>query len=404
MDIRTVTLFDEFVCPPPADRLEILGGIGRTLKAALEAEGYPVQTIRLALGSAVQTAGGDPARLPAAARELEAGCAAAGIDYATVGIACPLDPGDFVDAIPEALAATTRIFAACMITDDTASIRTATARRAAETIRRCSTITPDGFGNLRFAALANVPPGVPFLPGAYHGGGPASLAIGVEAASLAVEACRAASTLDECRERLIALIESHAESIAKVVDRVRPAYLRFRGIDFSLAPFPDLSRSVGTAIERVSGVRVGEPGTLAATAFLTDTLRRARIPRAGYSGVFLPVFEDAVLAARATERLYSINDLLLWSAVCGTGLDTVPLPGDVSAATLAAILVDLAALALRLDKPLTARLMPIPGKKAGDRVEFDFPYFAPTRVLEARGPGLGGLLAGADIIPQGARA
>jgi len=383
--------------------MEFLGRAGQAVKAALEADGYTVQSIRLALGSAAQAAGGDPGRLATAARELEAGCQDAGIDYATIGVACPLDPPGYIEAIPEALAATTRIFAGCMITDDTASVRVGAARRAAETIRRCSTITPDGFGNLRFAALANVPPGVPFLPGAYHGGGPTSIAVGMEAASLAVEACGAAETLDQARERLVELIETHAERIAHAVDRAREPSMRFRGIDCSLAPFPDLARSVGSALERVSGARIGEPGTLAATAFLSDALRRARVPRTGYCGVFLPVFEDAVLAARATERLFTISDLLLWSTVCGTGLDTVPLPGDVGVETLTAILVDLAALALRLDKPLTARLMPIPGKNAGDRVEFAFPYFAPARVLDARGTGLAGLLAGADIVPQGAR-
>ena len=404
MDIRTITLFDEFVCPPPADRLKILGGIGRTLKTALEAEGYPVQTIRLALGSAVQTAGGNPARLAAAARELEAGCAAAGIDYATVGIACPLDPGDFVDAIPDALAATTRIFAACMITDDTASIRTATARRAAETIRRCSTITPDGFGNLRFAALANVPPGVPFLPGAYHGGGPASLAIGVEAASLAVEACRAASTLDECRERLIALVESHAETIAKVVDRVRPAYLRFRGIDFSLAPFPDLSRSVGTAIERVSGVRVGEPGTLAATAFLTDTLKRARIPRAGYW-----VSSSPSSRTPCWRRARPSASTRSTTSCCGP-----------PCAARAWTRCRCPATSARPRSPRSSSISPRSPcastsrsprgscrsreKRQGTGSSSTFPISRRHACSRRGGPGSEGLLAGADIIPQGARA
>jgi hypothetical protein len=73
--------------------------------------------------------------------------------------------------------------------------------------------------------------------------------------------------------------------------------------------------------------------------------------------------------------------------VCGTGLDTVPLPGDVSEEELAGILLDVAALALRLDKPLTARLMPIPGAQAGDLTEFDFAYFANGRVLDVKGLG-----------------
>ena len=101
----------------------------------------------------------------------------------------------------------------------------------------------------------------------------------------------------------------------------------------------------------------------------------------------LPVLEDATLAARSREGLFTVNDLLLYSAVCGTGLDTVPLPGDVSEEELAGILLDVATLALRLDKPLTARLMPIPGAKAGDLTEFDFPYFANGRVLDVKGFG-----------------
>ena len=90
----------------------------------------------------------------------------------------------------------------------------------------------------------------------------------------------------------------------------------------------------------------------------------------------------------------TVADLLLYSSVCGAGLDTVPLPGDTSAGALAAILLDVAALALRLNKPLTARLMPLPGKQAGDELRFDSAYFAPSRVLAARATGLGGLFAG----------
>ena len=131
-------------------------------------------------------------------------------------------------------------------------------------------------------------------------------------------------------------------------------------------------------------------------AFVADALDRATFRRVGYSGVFLPVFEDAVLAARAGEGGVTVSDLLLWSGVCGTGLDTVPLPGDVTVEALSAILLDVAALALRLGKPLSARLMPIPGTRVGDVVRFDFPYFAPSRVLAPGAVGIGGLFRGAD--------
>ena len=99
-----------------------------------------------------------------------------------------------------------------------------------------------------------------------------------------------------------------------------------------------------------------------------------------------------LLVALLLERL-TVNDLLLYSAVCGTGLDTVPLPGSVSEDQLYAVLLDLAALAQRLGKPLTARLMPIPGKIAGDTTEFDFEFFANSKIMGLEAQPLSGYLA-----------
>jgi uncharacterized protein (UPF0210 family) len=106
----------------------------------------------------------------------------------------------------------------------------------------------------------------------------------------------------------------------------------------------------------------------------------------------LPVLEDVTLARRAAVGELALNDLLLYSAVCGVGLDTVPLPGDVSESTLTGILLDVAALSARLRKPLVARLMPLPGLAAGDATSFDFEYFAPSRVIGIRRDGLSALL------------
>ncbi|RPJ77738.1 MAG: DUF711 family protein, partial [Acidobacteria bacterium] len=260
----------------------------------------------------------------------------------------------------------------------------------------------DGFDNLRFAALFNVPPGVPFLPGAYHDGGEASVAVGVEAAGLAVDALAASSSWPEAQKGLVESVEQHAGRVLEVA-RSASGGTRVAGVDFSLAPFPDAARSIGTAIERLSGGSIGQVSTLAAVACLAETIDRARVDRTGYSGIFLPVFEDAVLAARAAEGRVGLKDLLLYSSVCGTGLDTVPLPGDIDTKALSAILLDVAALALRLDKPLSARLMPIPGKRAGDAVRFDFPYFAPTRVIAVDSPAAAGLLSSAVTLSIGPR-
>jgi uncharacterized protein (UPF0210 family) len=145
-------------------------------------------------------------------------------------------------------------------------------------------------------------------------------------------------------------------------------------------------------MEQLGLSHVGGPGSLFSAAFITEAIDRANFPRCGFSGLMLPVLEDSVLAARAADGQLTISDLLSYSAVCGVGLDTIPLPGDITQAELAGILLDVAALATRLNKPLTTRLMPMPGLAAGDPIHFDFPYFADSRIMAAPGSGIQGLL------------
>src|SRR6266487_2564444 len=101
-------------------------------------------------------------------------------------------------------------------------------------------------------------------------------------------------------------------------------------------------------------------------------VRSIPVKRVGYSGLMLPPLEDSVLAQGWSEGAYRIDALLAYSAVCGTGLDAIPLPGDVSQQQLERIIGDVASLAVKWHKPLTARLIPAPGKKAGERTDFDF--------------------------------
>lgn len=400
MNIRTITCFVDTGYPLDHGAVRAAATASAAVRRALGDSGYEVQTVRLALPAFAPVLG-DPRRVVSFAVALESACRANGIEYATIGVVRAGDDAGFFDAIPDAIAATTGVFASALVAERNRGADLAVLRQAARVIRRAATVSPDGFGNLRFAALFNVSAGVPFLPAAYHAGGEPVIAVGVEAADVALEAMRGAATLAEARTRLIDAVEDHARRIVEAVTKSAGG-MRLGGVDFSLAPFPDEARSIGAAIERLSGGPVGSSSTLAAVAFLADSLDRASFARTGYSGMFLPVFEDAVLAARAAEGRLTINDLLLYSSVCGTGLDTVPLPGDIPEGAIAAILVDVAALALRLDKPLSARLMPIPGKQAGDAITFDFPFFAPSRVLAIAapdGPGLFG--AGVlDIRPR----
>jgi len=190
----------------------------------------------------------------------------------------------------------------------------------------------------------------------------------------------------------------------KVADLLKYKYmLKFGGIDFSLAPFPEENRSLGAAFERLGIPRVGLHGSLAAAAILTESIERAHFPRIGFSGLMMPVLEDAILAKRAAEGTLTIKDLLLYSAVCGTGLDTVPLAGNVTSGQIAALLLDISVLALRLNKPLTARLMPIPGKQIGDPTSFEFGFFANSRVMPLLSVPLSKALGGGETFTMHGR-
>jgi len=407
MNIRTVTTFCDPGFPVSSDVVAEAGEAAGAVKRALVEAGYNVQTTRLATPPFPDVLAGQAGKAVAYAQALEDACFVQAIDYASVGPARPADAPEFFEVVPDLLGATQNVFASAVIASAKDGVSVTAIRRTGEIIRRNAVLAPDGFGNLRFAALANVLPGAPFLPAAYHVAGAPTLAIGVEAADLAVTACAEAASLAEARARLIKLIEVEAQKITEVT-RKAAGKMAFAGIDFSLAVYPSTARSLGAALEQLTGGHVGEHGTLAAAAFLADTLdaavRGAQFKRAGFCGLFLPVLEDAVLAARVAEGTLTVTDLLLYAAVCGTGLDTIPLPGDISAQALSALLLDVAALALRLNKPLTARLMPIPDKQAGDEVTFNFEFFAPSRVMNARATGVTGLVGitgGFELVPRG---
>jgi len=407
--IRSITYF----CNPryPLDEKIIRAGAAflENAKAAYEAAGYEVQTKRLATIPFPKLLGEEHLKdTPRLARELDSLIGQLGIGYASLGPALPKIRRSY-DVIPEAIAGTQGVFFGGVMADKRRGLDLEAVRRCAKIIVECAPIDPNGFANLRFAALANVAAGSPFFPAAYHEGSRPAFALATEAADLAVEAFSGASTVDERRSRLVRQIETHAATLTKVARRhgrqrsATPKVPRFLGIDFSLAPFPQEARSLGTAFERLGVAGVGLHGSLAAAAVMTEAIERARFQRAGFSGLMLPVLEDATLARRAAEGTLSVKDLLLYSAVCGTGLDTVPLPGDATEDQIAALLLDVAALALRLDKPLTARLMPIPNKKAGDPTGFDFAYFSNSRVMALDSETLRGPLSGGETFPLRAR-
>ncbi len=345
----------------------------------LEATGYRVQTLRLAL----TTAGFNQcADFVTVAQGIEQQALDAGFDYVAFG---PVE-GERLLALPAAIAATQTVFAAGHISRPNGSPDPAAIKAVAQAIVAIGAQTALGFGNLRFAALAHVGPGSPFFPAAYHDGGPPWLAIGPEAAALAVDITNqqhAPAAPLGALPQLTARIEEHDRRISSALVGLEAATgVAFAGCDWSLAPHPDPQRSIGAAIEALSGVPFGAWGTLAAVRQLTAAIRAAQVRQLGFSGVMLPVLEDAILAQRNTEGQYTLRDLLAFSAVCGTGLDTIPLPGAATVEEVAAVLSEVAALSAALRKPLTARLLPIPGLSAGDMTSFAFEYFVNTRVMQ----------------------
>jgi uncharacterized protein (UPF0210 family) len=399
MNIRALTGFLDPGWPVDSRLISDLGSCLSAARDLLAEAGYPVQSLRLATPPPAEFSRPVPPSARAAlARQLEAECFVHGIDYAALGPALPEEPEGFA-SVPEVLASTENVFASALFADPEGGLSLVAARGCAQAIADSATIRSDGFANLRFAALANVPAGAPFFPAAYHRGGPMALAVATEAAELAVDALRDVPSLATARRRLVSMVEAHAAAITRFTQRVTAEReAQFLGIDFSFAPYPDHARSLGAALEALGVPAAGLAGTVAAAAFLTDCLDQAEFLRTGFCGLLLPPLEDDTLAARAAEGSLTVTDLLLCSAVCGTGLDTLPLPGDTTVDQMTALLLDLGALALRLDKPLTARLMPIPGKAAGDEVHFDFPYFADSRVMALRARPLSGLLAAATSL------
>ena len=396
MKIRSITYFCNPKYPLDEKVLQRAGVFLAEAKSAYEAAGYEVQTTRLATVPFPQLLGKKNIKdLPELAKELSGAIRQVGVAYASLGLALIEMPGSY-EVIPEAIAASENIFFGGEMASKEKGISLAAVRACAEIIQKASTITPDGFANLRFAALANVQAGAPFFPAAFHDNDEPAFAIATESADLAVQAFENAKTLEDGRKALISEVTKHGQAISQIAQSLLPNYqlLEFIGIDFSLAPFPDDAHSLGSAVEKMGVPKIGLHGSLTAAAILTEAVDRAEFPHTGFSGFMQPVLEDSILAKRAAEGTLTIKDVLLYSAVCGTGLDTIPLPGETTSEHIAPLLLDLCALALRLDKPLTARLMPIPGKKAGDETDFDFGFFANSKVMELESGPLKGSLSG----------
>ena len=382
--IRTITAGVGVTKPADLRRIEEAIGLLERTRKVFEGYEYEVQTIRVATPPLL--ADSTPQAREAALRHLRALDDLASERDVRVSIG-PVLLADRADReLPawgvELVRTTRNLSFTVVVAAPDREVFGHPAAVAAETMVGLARSTPGGIGSFRFAASACIPPGSPFFPAAYHQG-PDSFAIGLESASLVEHAFAepgdGSSASDRLRERLdqaLAPVERTALAIAR---REGKAYL---GIDPSPAPGKD--RSIGAAIEALARAPFGDAGTLEACAAITAALKALRVRTCGYAGLMLPVLEDPVLARRATEGRYGVQDLLLYSSVCGTGLDTVPLPGDTPVEVVTRIIHDVAALSTRLRKPLSARLFLIPEKAAGEIAHFDDPYLTDSVVMSAQ--------------------
>lgn len=380
--VRTITAGVELSAALELDRVQkALAFLGRA-KQSFAAAGYEVQTIRVAINPVI--AGMDASSRDRALRrlkEIDELVAAHGAIFNVGPILTANRADDELVAWARELVRTTRSisFSTAIASPDGGAHANVAATTAKIMVALCRAL-PDGLANFRFAAAANIPAGTPFFPVAWHQGGE-SVAIGMEAASVVERAFETLSAGGDPTEHLRSTLNQAflpVERLAQeLAERERRQYL---GIDTSPAPAKD--RSIAAAIEALTRAPFGESGTLEACSAITAALKSVSVRTCGYSGLMLPVLEDPLLAQRAGENRYTIRDLLLFSSVCGTGLDVVPIAGDTPVDTIAALLRDVAAMSARLRKPLSARLFLVPDKKAGELARFTDPLLTDSVVMK----------------------
>jgi len=247
-------------------------------------------------------------------------------------------------------------------------------RQAAHLIKTVGERSPHGQGNSSFAAAAMIKPYVPFYPGSWHPvGGPRSFAIGLESANVVMDVFSHERDPRTAAAALTKALAVHARAVeGAAMKATAGSGWTYAGIDPTPAPRGPVS--IGAAIESFTRAPFGSPGSETAAGIITRAVKAVPVKQAGYSGLMLAVLEDDTLLRRWSEGTYGIDSILAYSAVCATGVDTVPLAGDTSEDAIARIIGDVATLAFKWNKPLATRLLPAPGKRVGDMTEFSGIY------------------------------
>lgn len=377
MKVRTVSTFCNLSYPANPEELEHFSDFNKLVKKTLAENGTEVQETRIATnffeGARLNL---DYEDVLAWVVNVQSICSGLGIDFVSLGTIKPGVRQAIYALIPEIIAQTETVSLSVSITQFDRAPSGPAIKETAKVMRLLSEETDLGVGNFRFGAIANCPGLVPFFPSAYHDGGPPRFAIGYESGESLYEVAKKAPNTDAAAVALLEEVVPKYREVERICeDLAWSERIDFVGADLSFNPGLLENESVCLSVEKLVEGELGSAGTLKVAAMLVDALRKAEVKKCGYCGIFLPVLEDYGLAERANEGKLTLSLLLSISAVCGAGLDAVPLPGDIPESKLESILFDLAALSGRAGKPLSARLLPAPGKDAGEKTEFGLPFF-----------------------------
>ena len=297
-----------------------------------------------------------------------------------------------IDSIPSAMAKTERICSSVNVGSTKTGIDMDAVRLMGEIIKQTAEATKeaDSIGCVKLVVLCNAPDDNPFMAGAFHGitEGDAIINVGVSGPGVVNYALE--NVRGESFEVLCETIKKIAFKITRVGQLVAQEASRRLGIpfgiiDLSLAPTPAIGDSVAEILEKIGLEKAGAPGTTAALALLNDQVKKGGVMASSYvgglSGAFIPVSEDQGMIDAVECGALTIEKLEAMTCVCSVGLDMIAIPGDTPASTISGIIADESAIGMINQKTTAVRILPIVGKKLGDKVEF------------------GGLLGSAPIMP-----
>lgn len=252
---------------------------------------------------------------------------------------------------------------------------------SSKAVEKIAQITPRGEGNFNFTVNFNCKPYIPYFPASYHESSlPNSYVIGLETPDLLVAVLKeynsnkTTNNHNECFHEYYTLmhqaLQYHVDEIKKTLDGFENKEFEFKGIDSSAAPSKNCA-PMTEVYEQLGVPYFGASGSVEASSLLTKVFKGIQnLPLVGFSGLMLAVTEDLGLAKGSIHEQYDIRSLLTYSAVCGIGLDTAPIPGNTPVEKIDALMRDTGTMAFRLNKPLTVRLFPAPNLEAGDITQF----------------------------------